>query len=74
VQLWLLNPQLSDAPHLVGMQQVLPIAALVMMPLLDAFDHLQPLRVGLVHVFDSKDTLHSVAALYVARRVRARGQ
>ncbi len=54
MQLWLLNPQLSDAPHLVGMQQVLPIAALVMMPLLDAFDNLQPLRVGLVHVFDSK--------------------
>jgi hypothetical protein len=74
VQLWLLNPQLSDAPHLVGTQQVLPIASLVMMPLLDAFDRLQPLRVGLVHVFDSKDTLHSVAALYVARRVRARGQ
>ena len=37
-------------------------------------EHLQPVRVGVVHTFRQQDTLHGVAALYGAQAARAAAQ
>jgi hypothetical protein len=79
LQLWLLNAQLAHSPDSITPQQVHSCSCcrapqlLIVCPV-SHLEHLQPVRVGVVHTFRQQDTLHGVAALYATSCARCRAK